>query len=146
MGRVFTTLQRLLDGCSHVLSSHFARWTKPLGTSLPLSALTDLSRSKTELIAENALLRQQLIILRRQVQRPACSKTDRVLLVLLARIVRAWKQTLFIVQPETLLQWHREFFRQYWKRPRDAQRVLPQQQSGLRAFFIASLFREREDV
>jgi hypothetical protein len=30
--------------------------------------------------------------------------------------------------------------------PRDAQRVLPQQQSGLRAFFIASLFREREDV
>jgi len=32
------------------------------------------------------------------------------------------------------------------KDPRDAQRVLPQQQSGLRAFFIASLFREREDV
>ena len=30
--------------------------------------------------------------------------------------------------------------------PTGAQRVLPQQQSGLRAFFIASLFREREDV
>jgi len=103
MRRVFTTLQRLLDGCLYGLSSHFARWTKPLWTSLPLSALTDLSRSKTELIAENALLRHQLIILRRQVKRPACSKTDRVLLVLLARIVRAWKQTLFIVQPETRL-------------------------------------------
>jgi hypothetical protein len=45
--------------------------------------------------------RQQVIILRRQVKRPACSKTDRILLVLLASIVRTWKQALFIVQPET---------------------------------------------
>jgi len=35
--------------------------------------------------------------------------------VLLARAVRAWKQTLFI-QPDTLLRWHRELFRLYWKR------------------------------
>jgi hypothetical protein len=54
-------------------------------------------------VAENALLRQQLIILRRQVKRPACTKRDRMLLVLLARIVSTWKQALFIVQPETLL-------------------------------------------
>jgi hypothetical protein len=46
----------------------------------------------------------------------ACTKTDRILLVLLARAVRAWKQTLFLVQPETLLRWHRELFRLYWKR------------------------------
>jgi hypothetical protein len=44
--------------------------------------------------------RQQVIILRRQVKRPACTKTDRMLLVLLARIVRAWKQALFIVQED----------------------------------------------
>jgi hypothetical protein len=44
--------------------------------------------------------RQQMIILRRQVKRPACTKTDRMLLVLLARIVRAWKQALFIVQED----------------------------------------------
>src|SRR5215470_11064929 len=62
MGRVFTTLQRLLDGCLEALTSRFARWTKPLRTSLPLSTLTDLSRSKSELIAENALLRHQLIV------------------------------------------------------------------------------------
>jgi transposase InsO family protein len=67
-------------------------------------------------MAENALLRQQLITLKRQVKRPACTKRDRILLVLLARAVRAWKQTLFIVQPETLLRWHRELFRLYWKR------------------------------
>jgi hypothetical protein len=47
----------------------WTRLTKPLGTSLPLSTLTDLGRIKSELIAENALLRQQLIMFRRQVKR-----------------------------------------------------------------------------
>src|SRR5215472_14304708 len=59
--------------------------------------------------------RQQVIILRRQVKRPACSKTDRILLVLLASIVRTWKQALFIIQPETLLRWHRQGFKLFWK-------------------------------
>jgi putative transposase len=116
MGRIFTTLQQLKDGCLHALSSRLTRWTKPLGTSLPLQTLTDLGRSKSELIAENALLRQQLIILKRQVKRPACMKNDRFLLVLLARMVRTWQQSLLIVQPDTLLRWHRELFRLYWKR------------------------------
>jgi transposase InsO family protein len=78
--------------------------------------MADLGRSKSELMAENALLRQQLIILKRQVKRPTCTKTDRLFLVLLARVVRTWKQALFIVQPDTLLRWHRELFRLYWKR------------------------------
>ena len=38
-----------------------------------------------------------------------------MLLVLLARAVRTWKQALFIVQPETLLRWHRQGFRLFWK-------------------------------
>src|SRR5947209_19366374 len=87
----------------------------PLTALLLLGTLADLGRSKSELMAENALLRQQLITLKRQVKRPACTKRDRILLVLLARAVRAWKQTLFIVQPETLLRWHRELFRLVWK-------------------------------
>ena len=103
MAGVFTPLQRLKNGCLHALSSRFAGWTKPLLTSLPLSTLTDLSRSKSELIAENALLRHQLIMLRRQVKQPSISRTDRILLVLLARLVRTWQQALVIVQPETRL-------------------------------------------
>jgi hypothetical protein len=63
--------------------------------------LVELTRGKSELLAENALLRQQLIILRRQIKRPAYRKSDRLLLVLLARMVRTWKQALFLVQPET---------------------------------------------
>src|SRR5205085_7829675 len=93
-----------------------ARWSKPLGTSLPLSTFTDLGRSKSELIAENALLRQQLIVLRRQVKRPTFTRTDRILLVLLARLVRTWQQALLLVQPDTLLRGPRELFRLYWKR------------------------------
>jgi putative transposase len=116
MADVFTSLQRLKDGCLDALSSRFTRWTKPLGTSLPLQTLVDLGRSKSELVAENALLRHQLIILQRQVKRPSITRTDRVLLVFLARLVRTWKQVLFIVQPETLLRWHRKLFRLYWKR------------------------------
>jgi transposase InsO family protein len=116
MAGVFIPLQRLLDGCWHALFTRFARWTKPLTSSLPLQTLADLSRSKTELVAENALLRQQLIILRRQVKRPTFTGTDRMLLVLLARLVGAWQQALFIMQPDTLLRWHRELFRLYWKR------------------------------
>jgi len=65
--------------------------------------LTDLARTKSELIAQNALLRQLLIILGRQVKRPACSRFDGLLLVALARAIRSWTQVLFIVRPETLL-------------------------------------------
>src|SRR5437867_10932041 len=103
-------LKRLVGSPVKELRARFLQWTKPLSSSLPLGTLADLGRSKSELIAENALLRQQLIMLKIQVKRPVCTKTDRILLVLLARVVRAWKQALFIVQPETLLRWHRQGF------------------------------------
>ena len=43
------------------------KWTKPPHTSLLLGTVMDLARGKSELVVEHALLRQQLIILRRQV-------------------------------------------------------------------------------
>ena len=54
---------------------------------MSLATLTDLGRSKSKLIAENALLRVPLIMLKRQVKRPTYTNTDRILLVLLARVV-----------------------------------------------------------
>jgi putative transposase len=116
MAGIVTPLRHLLDVCRHALSARLTQWTKPLTSSLPLATLTDLSRSKSELLTENALLRQQLIVLKRQVKRPVCTKTDRILLVLLAWLVGTWQQALLIVRPETLLRWHRELFRWYWKR------------------------------
>ncbi len=92
MHQILTFIKRLTDVCLQSLHHRFVLWTKPGTTSLILGTLTDQARSKSELVAENALLRQQLVILRRQVKRPSCTKTDRMLLVLLARMVRTWKQ------------------------------------------------------
>ena len=77
--------------------------SRPVTTPLIAGTLADLARSKPELLAENALLRQQLVILRRSVKRPRCTPADRVLLVLLASRVRTWRSALLIVQPDTLL-------------------------------------------
>ncbi len=52
---------------------------------LAAGTLTDLRKSKSRLIAENALLRQQLVILKGQVKRPPPTETDRILLILLAK-------------------------------------------------------------
>ena len=115
MQRVVTFIKRLVSICLQSLHYRFVDWTKPASASLVVGTVADLARTKSDLVAENALLRQQLIILRRQVKRPVCAKTDRILLVLLARMVRTWKQALFIVQPETVLRWHRQGYRLFWK-------------------------------
>ena len=104
-------MRRFFSSCLHLLQPLILKWTKPSHASLLLETLMDLTRGKAELVAENALLRQQLILLRRQIKQPRSTKTDRLLLVLLARLTRTWRQALFIVQPETLLKWHRQGFR-----------------------------------
>ena len=91
-------------------------WTKPCPHSLISSAITDLSRSRYDLLLENAMLRQQLIVVERQVKRPTLTWRDRALFVLLASRLKSWKETLLIVKPETLLRWHRDLFRWVWRR------------------------------
>ena len=115
MTRVLIQMRRLIHSYFHRLQLLILKWTKPSRTSQLLGTVTDLARGKSELVAENALLRQQLIILRRQIKRPTCTRADQLLLVLLARMVGTWKQALFIVQPETLLRWHRQSFRLFWR-------------------------------
>jgi putative transposase len=67
---------------------------KPVTPVLIIDLLSDLTHSRTDLIVENALLRQQLIILKRQVKRPQLSNLDRIRLVLLSHFTKFWKQTL----------------------------------------------------
>ncbi len=118
---VFFLIKRRICLSLQALQERVLRWLKPPTASLVLGTFADLTRGKAELLAENALLRQQLIILRRQIKRPVYKKSDRLLLVLLARMVQTWKQALFLVQPETLLRWHRELFRLFWKHKSQAQ-------------------------
>jgi hypothetical protein len=61
------------------------------------------------------LLRQQLIILKRQLKRPQLTNPERFRLVFLSHFTKFWKQALHIVQPETLLRWHQNLFRMYWR-------------------------------
>ena len=89
---------------------------KPAVSVLIIGTLLDLTRNRTDLVIENALLRQQLIILKRQIKRPQLTKTARFRLVFLFHFTVFWKQAQTIVQPDTLLRWHRELFRFYWRR------------------------------
>jgi putative transposase len=101
----------------------FANWlhhqlkdrVKPTTVTLALGALVDVSRTKADLLVENAILRQQVIVLRRQVKRPRLTHKDRLRLVLLARCTKFWAQALHIIQPDTLLRWHRDLFRLFWR-------------------------------
>jgi hypothetical protein len=54
-----------------------------------------------------------------------------MLLVLLARTVQYWKQALFIIQPETLLRWHREAFRLFWKHKSQVHATHPRISTGI---------------
>lgn len=65
-----------------------------------LGTARDLARSKAQMVLENALLRQQLIVLQRRVKRPTLTWRDRALFVLLASKLPGWKRALMIVQPE----------------------------------------------
>ena len=94
---------------------HIKHWAKPATRYLIAGVFSDLTRSRSDLIVENALLRQQRIVLHRQMKRPFLTRRDRFRLVLLACFTQFWKQALHIVQPDTLLRWHRDLFRFYWR-------------------------------
>lgn len=115
MSTLFHGLTLLFGRLITFLEHTFLHLTQPSRHSLALSAAADLTRTKSDLIAENALLRQQLIILHRRMKKPTFSQSDRLWLVLLASRVKNWKDALLIFKPDTLLGWHRQGFRLFWK-------------------------------
>jgi hypothetical protein len=73
-------------------------------------------KSKMRLEAENAVLRHQLIVLRRRLRgRARLTNNDRWFFIRLYRWFPSILQVLTIVQPETLVRWHRAGFRCYWR-------------------------------
>ena len=80
-----------------------------------LGILASPFKSKLRLEAENAVLRHQLIVLRRKMRgRPRLTNNDRWFFIQLYRWFPAILQVLTIFQPETLVRWHRAGFRCYW--------------------------------
>jgi hypothetical protein len=76
-----------------------------------------LLKSRTELEAENLVLRQQINVLcRRMPKRPALTNVDRLLFFWLYGWFPSTAGALAIVRPETIIRWHRLGFRAYWRR------------------------------
>ena len=80
---------------------------------LLIHALTAPLRTQAQLEAEIAMLRHQLTVLRRQTPRPRLTAADRLLFVWLCRLFPSLRSALTIVQPDTVLRWHRLGFRLY---------------------------------
>jgi transposase InsO family protein len=67
------------------------------------------------LAVENLALRQQLAVLKRSVKRPRLRRRDRFFWAWLCRIWTDWRSASIIVKPETVIRWHREGFRLFWR-------------------------------
>src|SRR6478752_6980257 len=81
-----------------------------------LAVLASPFKSKLRLEAENAVLRHQLIVLRRRPHgRVRLTNHDRLFFIQLYRWFPAILMVLTIVRPETLVRWHRAGFRGYWR-------------------------------
>jgi transposase InsO family protein len=99
-----------------------------------LAVLASPFKSKSRLEAENAVLRHQLIVLRRKVKgRVRLTNSDRWFLVQLYRWFPSILQVLSIVQPETLVRWHHAGFRCYWRWKSRSRGGRPQLETNLRA-------------
>jgi putative transposase len=112
----FPRLCQLARQVVSTLRARVARWTRPAPIAVAVGATADATRSRSALLLENALLRHQLVVLSRAVTRPRLTAADRGLLVFLASRLCTWADALLIVRPETVLRWHRQGFRLFWRR------------------------------
>jgi hypothetical protein len=70
--------------------------------------------SRRDLILENLALRQQLGVLKRKHPQPRLAASDRLFWVILRRLWSGWKRAVILVQPDTVVRWHRVGFKSYW--------------------------------
>lgn len=77
--------------------------------------LRSFFRRHRDLILENLALRQQLLVQQRTIRRPKLQNRDRLFWACLSRLWADWRSTLIIVKPETVVRWHRQRFKLYWR-------------------------------
>jgi hypothetical protein len=93
--------------------------------------------SRAALATENLALRQQLALLDRKRPLPRLKNRDRLFWVLLSQLWSNWQSVLVIVKPETVIRWHCQGFRYYWRwkshsKPRTRKAKILKRQSGAR--------------
>ena len=85
-------------------------WVRIVGWSV-VSAL----KSRRDLALENVALRHQLMVLQRQPGSLRLKDRDRLFWICLRRLWPDWRSALSLVQPATVVRWHRRGFRAYWR-------------------------------
>ncbi len=80
-----------------------------------LRSLRSLFQSHRELALENLALRQQLAIYDQKRPRPRMSAPDKLFWMFMSDSWSRWKEMLVIVQPDTVVRWHRAGFRMFWR-------------------------------
>jgi putative transposase len=103
------------------------RWLAILAQTLRSLLLT-----QRELALENLVLRQQVAALKQIHPRPRLTDADRLFWVIMARVWSNWRSALHIVQPATVVRWHRQGFQCFW-RWKSRQRGRPKIDPGIRA-------------
>jgi len=78
---------------------------------------------RAELAAKNLALRQQLAVLEQRSKRPRLRKRDRIFWAMLSRIWPNWRSALLIVQPATVVRWHQQSFKLFWRWKSRARKV-----------------------
>ena len=82
---------------------------------LAAAFLLSLFRSQRQLILENLALKQQVAMLRPSVKRLRVTAADKIFWILFSRYVEGWRQILHGLHPDTVVRWHRQGFRLYWR-------------------------------
>ena len=82
---------------------------------LLFASILPVFRSRSSLLLENLVLRQQLAVLKRKRPRPRIAALDKLFWVVARKFWSGWKQALIIVSPDTVVRWHRAGFALYWR-------------------------------
>jgi transposase InsO family protein len=80
-----------------------------------LRCLLALFRNRQDQAIVELALRQQLAVYAQSRPRPRLSPLDRAFWVVLSQLWPRWKDHLVVVRPETVVRWHRQGFRRYWR-------------------------------
>src|SRR5712671_4475618 len=73
-----------------------------------------ICRGHRAVALENLALRQQLAALTRTIKRPELRMGDRLFWIFLSTGWREWRTALIVVQPDTVVRWHRQWLRRQW--------------------------------
>jgi hypothetical protein len=91
------------------------KWYMPRTLRLLFVLFVRSARSRRDLMLENLALRQQLAVLQQKHPLPRLAPSDKLLWVILRWLWPGWQRALILVQPETVVRWHKVGFKLYWK-------------------------------